>query len=122
MLALGSDGTVWWLQHSSQGHAGRDPGRFLARSTRKAPGVRQLLDVTEGVNVRFCEVRAYKEVMTREHHRPRHDVSPGLMWLLRPVFRYSVTREAYVLRLVGGDRGPVLQLSRDGVKRSTLSD
>jgi hypothetical protein len=73
------------------------------------------------VNVRVCEVRAYKLVMTREHHRPRRNVNPVLMWLLRPFFRYSVTRDAFVLRILGNYRGPVLQVSRDRVKRSSVS-
>ncbi|MSW51763.1 MAG: hypothetical protein F2817_12870 [Actinobacteria bacterium] len=43
----------------------------------------------------------------RTTHRPRHRLHPVLLALLRPVLRYSYTREAYVLRLVGNDRGPV---------------
>jgi hypothetical protein len=30
--------------------------------------------------------------------------------LLRPFFRYSRVRDAYVLRLIGNSRGPVLRL------------
>ncbi len=40
--------------------------------------------------------------------RPRHRVSPIVLALLRPFFRYSLTRDAYVLRAVGTRRGPVL--------------
>jgi hypothetical protein len=41
--------------------------------------------------------------------RPRHSVPGWLLVLLRPLFRYSVTRDAYVLRAVGNRRGPVLR-------------
>jgi hypothetical protein len=41
--------------------------------------------------------------------RPRRNVSPVLLTLLRPLLRFSFSRDAYVLRL-GGDRfGPVLR-------------
>lgn len=40
--------------------------------------------------------------------RPRHPVSRWTLALLRPAFRYSLTRDAYVLRAVGGRHGPVL--------------
>ena len=40
--------------------------------------------------------------------RPRHAVPPGLLALLRPLFRYSYWRDAYVLRGVGRQLGPVL--------------
>jgi hypothetical protein len=39
--------------------------------------------------------------------RPRHRVHPVVLALLRPALRYSYTREAYVLRGVGNQRGPV---------------
>jgi hypothetical protein len=41
--------------------------------------------------------------------RPRHYVSPGLLSVMRPFLRYSPIRGAYVLRIVGGRRGPVLR-------------
>jgi len=40
--------------------------------------------------------------------RPRHQVSPVVLALLRPALRYSYTREAFVLRGIGNQRGPVL--------------
>lgn len=40
--------------------------------------------------------------------RPRHHVSPVVLALLRPALRYSYTREAFVLRGIGNQRGPVL--------------
>ncbi|WP_210494674.1 hypothetical protein [Patulibacter sp. SYSU D01012] len=39
--------------------------------------------------------------------RPRHALHPLLLGALRPLLRYSYTREAYVLRVVGNQRGPV---------------
>jgi hypothetical protein len=41
-------------------------------------------------------------------------VHPAVLWVLRPVFRYSETREAYVLRVIGNRRGPVLRPSDRG--------
>ena len=40
--------------------------------------------------------------------RPRHPVAPRLIAMLSPLLRYSVPRDAYVLRLVGNRHGPVL--------------
>lgn len=39
--------------------------------------------------------------------RPRHHINPVAFALMRPVLRFSYTREAYVLRVVGNHRGPV---------------
>ena len=39
--------------------------------------------------------------------RPRRPLHPAMLALLRPALRYSYTREAYVLRVVGNQRGPV---------------
>ncbi len=44
--------------------------------------------------------------------RPRRYVDRHLLMLLRPVLRYSYGREAWVLRLVGNARGPVLRANR----------
>ena len=41
--------------------------------------------------------------------RERRYVSPALLVALKPVFRFSETRQAYVLRLVGNRFGPVLK-------------
>ncbi len=49
--------------------------------------------------------------MVREP-RPRHFVSRAVLLLVRPVFRYSASRDAYVLRLIGNTRGPVLRRER----------
>jgi len=44
-------------------------------------------------------------VRVRRHRRQVH---PLLLTLLTPLFRFSYGREAYVLRIGGGRRGPVL--------------
>lgn len=44
--------------------------------------------------------------------RPRHYVAGATLRLLAPFFRYSEHRGAYVLRLIGSRRGPVLKLNR----------
>jgi hypothetical protein len=56
--------------------------------------------------------------------RSRRYVAQHWLSILRPAFRYSTTRDAYVLRLVGNSRGPVLRADRrrrrvpfDGVER-----
>ena len=49
--------------------------------------------------------------------RRRHYVSKLTLTLVRPVFRYSISRDAYVLRLIGNSRGPVLRRERRRVQR-----
>jgi hypothetical protein len=44
--------------------------------------------------------------------RPRHYVSRATLVLLRPLFRYSLSRDAYVMRGIGNVRGPVLRRER----------
>jgi hypothetical protein len=44
----------------------------------------------------------------RETHRTRREISHGALVLLKPFFRYSMSRNAYVLRAVGSRVGPVL--------------
>jgi hypothetical protein len=48
--------------------------------------------------------------------RPRRFVRHSTLLLLRPVLRFSPTREAYVLRLVGNRIGPVLRAHRDQLR------
>lgn len=49
--------------------------------------------------------------MTHTTHRPRRPISPKLVWLLRiGGFRYSHSRDAYVLRGIGNDFGPVFKV------------
>lgn len=50
--------------------------------------------------------------MARTTPRPRRSISPRWARFLTLVgFRYSTTRDAYVLRLVGNRFGPVFQIS-----------
>jgi hypothetical protein len=44
--------------------------------------------------------------------RPRHYVARHWLMLMRPALRYSVSRDAYVLRGVGRRCGPVLRADR----------
>ena len=41
--------------------------------------------------------------------RPRKYVKPWVLALAAPFFRYSTSRDAYILRVVGQKRGPVLK-------------
>jgi hypothetical protein len=52
--------------------------------------------------------------------RPRREVSAVTLRWLQPLFRYSYTRDAWVLRVVGNRLGPVLVV-RQAV-RSTVKD
>jgi hypothetical protein len=59
----------------------------------------------------------------RTIRRPRRYIAPHWLALLRPILRYSHSRNAYVLRGIGVNTGPVLRLDRrtgqpfDGVDR-----
>jgi hypothetical protein len=44
--------------------------------------------------------------------RPRHYVSRATLAMARPLFRYSLSRDAYVLRVIGNTHGPVLRRER----------
>lgn len=44
----------------------------------------------------------------RDNPRPRRPVSSTSLRLLRPLYRYSTARDAYVLRIAGGRYGPAL--------------
>ena len=54
----------------------------------------------------------------RSAERPRHYVSGFALAILRPFFRYSTTRDAYVLRGMGSRFGPVLVRDRRPTKDS----
>jgi hypothetical protein len=45
-------------------------------------------------------------------HRRRRYLPRGAVMLLLPALRYSATRDAYVLRVVGNKLGPVLREER----------
>jgi hypothetical protein len=44
--------------------------------------------------------------------RPRRYVPAALLTMTRPLFRYSHTRDAFVLRMARGRTGPVLKRER----------
>jgi hypothetical protein len=50
----------------------------------------------------------------RMQQRPRRYIAGPWLLALRPVLRYSVTRDAFVLRGIGNTRGPVLRVNRRG--------
>jgi hypothetical protein len=53
--------------------------------------------------------------------RPRRYVARHWLMLLKPVFRYSATRDAWVLRAVGQSSGPVLRLERRHTREAPYS-
>jgi len=61
----------------------------------------------------------------RTMRRPRRYIAGHWITVFRPILRYSRSRDAYILRAVGGSRGPVLRIDRrvrrkhgfDGVDR-----
>lgn len=60
----------------------------------------------------------------RTSPRTRHDASPLVVLLLRPFFRYSEWRKAWVLRIVGERYGPVLRVppGRERTQRERRED
>jgi hypothetical protein len=46
--------------------------------------------------------------------RPRREVSPVVTKIATPLFRYSHSRDAYILRVVGDRHGPVLKPKGSG--------
>jgi O-antigen/teichoic acid export membrane protein len=48
----------------------------------------------------------------RRAPRPRHGVSPRVLFTLQPLFRYSLMRDAWILRGIGESYGPVLRATR----------
>jgi len=54
----------------------------------------------------------------RSEQRPRRYVAPQWLLALAPVLRYSATRDAYVLRVVGNSYGPVLRSERRRDRRA----
>jgi len=53
----------------------------------------------------------------RTVRRPRRYLARHWLLLLRPFFRYSHTRDAFVLRLGGSEIGPVLRVERRSRRR-----
>jgi hypothetical protein len=58
----------------------------------------------------------------RSASRPRRYVARPWLILFRPVLRYSVTRDAHVLRFVGRSVGPVLRPNRRQRRRRRRRD
>jgi hypothetical protein len=51
--------------------------------------------------------------MPRTAPRPRRRISSRRVWTLKLLgFRYSTSRDAYVLRVIGNSHGPVYQVQR----------
>jgi hypothetical protein len=48
----------------------------------------------------------------RTQQRPRRYIAGPWFLALKPVLRYSATRDAFVLRGIGNSRGPVLRVDR----------
>jgi hypothetical protein len=48
----------------------------------------------------------------RTARRTRRYIAPSLFVIVTPAFRYSRTRDAFVLRGVGSSFGPVLRIDR----------
>jgi hypothetical protein len=63
----------------------------------------------------------------RTIRRPRRYIAGHWLALLSPVLRHSRSRDAYILKVIGSDHGPVLRLDRrrglpfDGVDRRRSS-
>jgi hypothetical protein len=53
-----------------------------------------------------------KGTRLRSAERPRRYVAQHWLLALKPVLRYSITRDAFVLRGIGGSMGPVLRPDR----------
>jgi hypothetical protein len=48
----------------------------------------------------------------RTQQRPRRYVSRHWLMALKPMLRYSATRDAFVMRAIGNSAGPVLRVDR----------
>ena len=60
------------------------------------------------------EAEGKKGKALRSVERPRRYVASHWLVVLRPLLRHSFTRDAFVLRGVGGSVGPVLRPDRRG--------
>lgn len=57
----------------------------------------------------------------RSQQRPRRYVAGSWLSLLKPVLRYSATRDAFVLRAIGNSSGPVLRVDRRTARQTAYS-
>jgi hypothetical protein len=53
----------------------------------------------------------------RNQQRPRRYVSRHWLMALKPMLRYSATRDAFVVRAIGNSSGPVLRVDRRTARR-----
>lgn len=53
----------------------------------------------------------------RENPRPRREIAAPTALLVRPFFRFSHSRHAFILRGIGHRAGPVLVISQSGQGR-----
>jgi hypothetical protein len=53
----------------------------------------------------------------RTVRRPRRYIAPTWFAILRPAFRYSRSRDAFVMRGIGSTVGPVLRIDRRSRQR-----
>lgn len=54
--------------------------------------------------------------------RPRRYINRHWLLILKPILRYSATRDAFVLHLVGNSTGPVLRPDRRRRRRRAAFD
>ena len=57
----------------------------------------------------------------RTQQRPRRYISHHWLMALKPMLRYSATRDAFVLRAIGNSAGPVLRVDRRKARLSQYS-
>lgn len=57
----------------------------------------------------------------RTQQRPRRYVTHHWLVALKPMLRYSATRDAFVLRAIGNSKGPVLRTDRRKGRRAEYS-
>ena len=58
----------------------------------------------------------------RSAARPRRYIARHWLLVLRLALRYSATRDAFVLRVIGNSRGPVLRPDRRGRRQKGAFD
>lgn len=57
----------------------------------------------------------------RTQQRPRRYISRHWLMVLKPMLRYSATRDAFVLRAIGSSAGPVLRVDRRTARQAAYS-
>lgn len=70
----------------------------------------------------LCEDSTHgEEGLMRTQQRPRRYIAAHWLLALKPVLRYSATRDAYVLHGIGNSTGPVLRVDRRRRGRSSYA-